>query len=113
MTGLRAKAIAAFEKHTEERKSEAVVHFKKDFGVLPDETGYLGDNRFLFRVDDLYIRGYIEYLFGKSYQLSAPCPRCGKPIVDEKVFFDLAGLGEAINEHRDMSGCDSCVIGMD
>ena len=111
MTGLKAKATAAFEEEVENRKVAAIAHFKKDFGVNPDKTSYLGDWRFRFKVNGLYVGGWIEYvgdyLYGKAYHLIIPCPRCEGFMTDEKYFFDLAGLGEAIN--RPQSGmCKLC-----
>ncbi len=104
MSGLRAKAIAAFEEEVESRKIAAIAQFKKDFGVNPDETSYLGDCQFRFKVNGLYIGGWIEYmgdyLYGKTYHLIIPCPHCEGFMTDEKYFFDLAGLGEAIGHNQ-------------
>lgn len=113
MTGIRTKAIAAFRERVKNREAMATREFRGDFGVEPDKTSYLGDHWFLFRIDDLHIKGYIEYmcdrLYAKGYHLAAPCPHCEGLIVDKKGFYDLPGLGEAVARLPKMHiMCDTC-----
>lgn len=113
MAGIRARAIVAFKEYGQSMESMATAEFKQDLGVGPDEVAYLGDHQFLFKIEDLHIRGYIEYmgsrLYAKGYRLAAPCPHCDGLIVAKEHFYDLAGLGAALDGLPRMHiMCDGC-----